>query len=80
MAFRADNVAVSCITSGAARTRLFQRMTKEHIDYMLTRIPRGQFEKVKEIASWWRGEFLKGTFARPLPSSIGAADGPPPIS
>jgi 3-oxoacyl-[acyl-carrier protein] reductase len=45
------NVAVNCITPAAARTRLFEQMTKEHIDYMLSKIPRGRFVKVDEIAS-----------------------------
>lgn len=45
------NIAVNCITPAAARTRLFEQMTKEHIDYMLSKIPRGRFVKVEEIAS-----------------------------
>lgn len=46
-----QNIAVNCITPAAARTRLFEQMTQEHIDYMLSKIPRGQFVKVEEIAS-----------------------------
>ncbi len=45
------NIAVNCITPAAARTRLFDQMTQEHIDYMLGKIPRGRFVKVEEIAS-----------------------------
>lgn len=45
------NIAVNCITPAAARTRLFNQMTQEHIDYMLGKIPRGRFVKVEEIAS-----------------------------
>lgn len=45
------NIAVNCITPAAARTRLFEQMTQEHIDYMLAKIPRGRFVKVEEIAS-----------------------------
>ncbi len=45
------NVSVNCITPAAARTRLFEQMTQEHIDYMLAKIPRGRFVKVEEIAS-----------------------------
>lgn len=45
------NIAVNCITPAAARTRLFDQMTQEHIDYMLSKIPRGRFVKVEEIAS-----------------------------
>jgi 3-oxoacyl-[acyl-carrier protein] reductase len=45
------NIAVNCITPAAARTRLFEQMTQEHIDYMLSKIPRGRFVRVEEIAS-----------------------------
>ena len=45
------NIAVNCITPAAARTRLFDQMTQEHIDYMLGKIPRGRFVNVEEIAS-----------------------------
>lgn len=45
------NIAVNCITPAAARTRLFEQMTQEHIDYMLSKIPRGRFVKVEEIAA-----------------------------
>jgi 2-dehydro-3-deoxy-L-rhamnonate dehydrogenase (NAD+) len=45
------NIAVNCITPSAARTRLFEQMTQEHIDYMLSKIPRGRFVDVDEISS-----------------------------
>ncbi len=45
------NIAVNCITPAAARTRLFEQMPKEHIDYMLSKIPQGRCVKVEEIAS-----------------------------
>lgn len=45
------NIGVNCVTPAAARTRLFEQMTQEHIDYMLSKIPRGRFVKVEEIAS-----------------------------
>jgi 2-dehydro-3-deoxy-L-rhamnonate dehydrogenase (NAD+) len=45
------NIGVNCVTPSAARTRLFEQMTQEHIDYMLSKIPRGRFVKVEEIAS-----------------------------
>ena len=45
------NIAVNCITPAAARTRLFEHMTQERIDYMLSKIPRGRFVRVEEIAS-----------------------------
>jgi NAD(P)-dependent dehydrogenase (short-subunit alcohol dehydrogenase family) len=45
------NIAVNCITPSAARTRIFEQMTPEHIDYMLGKIPRRRFVKVEEIAA-----------------------------
>ena len=45
------NIAVNCITPAAAKTRLFEQMTQEHIDFMLSRIPRGRFVEVEEIAA-----------------------------
>lgn len=45
------NIAVNCITPAAARTGLFDQMTQEHIDFMLSRIPRGRFLEVKEVSS-----------------------------
>ena len=45
------NVAVNCITPAAARTRIFDQLTQEHIDFMLSRIPRGRFLEVDEVAA-----------------------------
>jgi len=45
------DVAVNCITPAAAKTRIFDQMTEEHIAYMLSKIPRGRFVKVEEIAA-----------------------------
>ena len=45
------NIAVNCVTPAAAKTRIFDQMTQEHIDYMLSKIPRGRFIKVDELAS-----------------------------
>jgi 3-oxoacyl-[acyl-carrier protein] reductase len=47
----AHNIAVNCITPAAARTRIFDQMSKEHIDYMLSRIPRGRFLEVAEVSA-----------------------------
>ena len=43
-------VRVNCITPAAAKTRIFDQITEEHIDYMLSKIPMGRFVKVEEIA------------------------------
>ena len=45
------NIAVNCITPAAARTRIFDQMSQEHVNYMLSRIPRGRFVEVDEIAA-----------------------------
>ena len=45
------NISVNCVTPAAAKTRIFDQMTKEHIDYMLSKIPRNRFAKVEELAS-----------------------------
>jgi 2-dehydro-3-deoxy-L-rhamnonate dehydrogenase (NAD+) len=45
------NIAVNCITPAAARTRLFEQMSQEHIDFMLSRIPRGRFVELDEVSS-----------------------------
>src|SRR3989440_141569 len=44
-------VLVNCITPAAAKTAIFDQMTKQHIDYMLSKIPMGRFVTVDEIAS-----------------------------
>ena len=45
------NIAVNCVTPAAAKTRIFDQMTEEHINYMLSKIPRNRFAKVEELAS-----------------------------
>ena len=45
------NIAVNCVTPAAAKTRIFHQMTEEHINYMLSKIPRNKFAKVEELAS-----------------------------
>ena len=45
------NIAVNCVAPAAAKTRIFDQMTQEHVDYMLSKIPRNRFAKVEELAS-----------------------------
>ena len=45
------DISVNCITPAAARTRIFDQMKQEHIDMMLSKIPRGRFLEVKEVAN-----------------------------
>ncbi len=47
----ASNIAVNCITPAAARTRIFDQMSQEHIDFMLSRIPRGRFLEPVEVGA-----------------------------
>lgn len=47
----ASNIAVNCITPAAARTRIFEQISKEHVDYMLSKIPRGRFLEVDEVSA-----------------------------
>lgn len=46
-----QDIAVNCITPAAAQTRILEQITQEHIDYMLSKIPRGRFVLTDEIAS-----------------------------
>ena len=46
----AHDIAVNCVTPAAARTAIFDQMTQEHVDYMLSKIPRERFVRVEEIA------------------------------
>ena len=45
------DIAVNCITPAAAKTAIFDQMTPEHIAMMLSKIPRGRFVQVEEIAN-----------------------------
>jgi len=45
------DIAVNCITPAAAKTQIFDQIEQQFIDYMLSKIPRGRFVTVDEIAS-----------------------------
>jgi 2-dehydro-3-deoxy-L-rhamnonate dehydrogenase (NAD+) len=45
------DIAVNCITPAAAQTKILEQCTPAHIDYMLSKIPRGRFVLVDEIAA-----------------------------
>ena len=45
------DIAVNCITPAAAKTAIFDQITQAHIDFMLSKIPRGRFVTVEEIAA-----------------------------
>jgi 2-dehydro-3-deoxy-L-rhamnonate dehydrogenase (NAD+) len=46
-----SNILVNCITPAAARTEIFDQMSQEHIDFMLSRIPMNRFLQVEEAAA-----------------------------
>ena len=45
------DISVNAITPAAAKTAIFDQMTQSHIDFMLSKIPRGRFVRVDEIAA-----------------------------
>jgi len=44
-------IRVNCVTPAAVRTAIFDQMTQQHIDFMLSKIPLGRFGTVDEIAA-----------------------------
>ena len=44
-------ISINCITPAVVKTRIFEQVTQDHIDYMLSRIPRGRFLKREEAAA-----------------------------
>jgi NAD(P)-dependent dehydrogenase (short-subunit alcohol dehydrogenase family) len=44
-------VMVNCVTPAAVRTAIFDQMTQDHIDFMLSKIPMGRFGLAEEIAA-----------------------------
>jgi len=46
-----SNILVNCITPAAAKTEIFDQMSQEHIDFMLSRIPMDRFLQVEEAAA-----------------------------
>ena len=45
------DIAVNCVTPAAARTAIFDQMSEQHIAFMLSKIPRGRFVQVEEVAA-----------------------------
>jgi 3-oxoacyl-[acyl-carrier protein] reductase len=44
-------IRVNCVTPAAVRTAIFDQMTQQHIDFMLSKIPMGRFGTVDEVAA-----------------------------
>ena len=47
----AHDILVNAVTPAAAKTAIFDQMTQTHIDFMLSKIPKGRFVEVKELAA-----------------------------
>lgn len=45
------DISVNAVTPAAARTAIFDQMTQQHIDFMLSKIPKGRFVLVEEVAA-----------------------------
>ena len=46
-----DAVIVNCVTPAAARTRIFDQIEDDFIQFMLSKIPMGRFVQVEEVAA-----------------------------
>ena len=46
-----SNIMVNCVTPAAVNTPIFEQMTQEHIDYMLSKIPMKRFGTTSEVAA-----------------------------
>ena len=44
-------ITVNCVTPAAVETEIFEQMTREHINYMLSKIPMGRFGTTDEVSS-----------------------------
>jgi NAD(P)-dependent dehydrogenase (short-subunit alcohol dehydrogenase family) len=44
-------IRVNCVTPAAVRTAIFDQMSQQHIDFMLSKIPIGRFGAIEEVAS-----------------------------
>ena len=46
-----SGIRVNCVTPAAVKTAIFDQMSQQHIDFMLSKIPLGRFGQVEEIAA-----------------------------
>ncbi|MER8382615.1 MULTISPECIES: SDR family NAD(P)-dependent oxidoreductase [unclassified Mesorhizobium] len=69
-------VTVNCVTPAAVRTAIFQQMSQQHIDFMLSKIPMARFGEVEEVAAlicWIASEECSFTTAAVFDVSGGRA-------
>ena len=45
------NIAVNAVTPAGAKTKILDQMSKEHVKWMLSKVPRGRFLEIKELTS-----------------------------
>ena len=45
------NIAVNAVTPAGAKTKILDQMSKEHVQRMLSKVPRGRFLEIKELTS-----------------------------
>jgi len=46
-----SGIRANCVTPAAVRTAIFDQISQQHIDFMLSKIPMGRFGLVEEIAA-----------------------------
>ncbi len=46
-----NNIAVNVVTPAGANTRILNQMSKEHVQRMLSKVPKGRFLEVNELTS-----------------------------
>ena len=47
----AHDILVNAVTPAAAKTAIFNQITQQHIDFMLSKIPKNRFVRVEELAA-----------------------------
>ncbi len=67
------DIAVNAVTPAAAKTAIFDQITQEHIDFMLSKIPRNRFVTVEELASLVAWIASRRTRSRPARCSTSPA-------
>ena len=71
-----SNITVNAVTPAAVRTAIFDQMTQQHIDFMLSKIPMGRFGTVDEISTvigWLASEECSFTTGSVFDASGGRA-------
>ncbi|HET9148088.1 MAG TPA: SDR family oxidoreductase, partial [Acetobacteraceae bacterium] len=46
-----SDIRVNCVTPAAAETPIFAQMSREHIEFMLSKIPAGRFARIEEVTA-----------------------------